>query len=267
MVTVNKEKCIGCGCCVADCFPGELEIIDGKACSKGKFCMECGHCVAVCPANAITLNDYDASEVLELQDIDNQISPWTYLNHLKSRRSIRHFTDTPVTDDEIRLILEAGRFSPTGGNRQDVSYHISKDNVEEYKTKVMEALYDLGTELKTSDPRMAMYGDMWINMYKNYKEKGNDTLFFNAPTVITVSSPAPQSALIAAAHMESMVYSLDLGCVYSGFTTRAVEASEKLKTYLKLKEGYSVYAVLVIGHPAISFRRTVPRKPADTVWN
>ena len=31
MMNVNSEKCIGCGLCVKDCFPKDIEIVDGKA--------------------------------------------------------------------------------------------------------------------------------------------------------------------------------------------------------------------------------------------
>ena len=51
MVNIDKEKCIGCGMCIKDCFPDNLFINEGKAESKGR-CMQCGHCIAVCPVNA-----------------------------------------------------------------------------------------------------------------------------------------------------------------------------------------------------------------------
>lgn len=40
------------------------------------------------------------------------------LNTLKTRRSVRAFTDKPVGDDALDLILEAGLFAPTGKNSQ-----------------------------------------------------------------------------------------------------------------------------------------------------
>ena len=82
-----------------------------------------------------------------------------------------------------------------------------------------------------------------------------------------MSSDSPQAALIAAAHMETMVYSLGLGMIYSGFTTRAVGHSAGLQEYLELKEGYRVWAVLVIGYPKVKYQRTVPRKKADVLWD
>ena len=75
---------------------------------------------------------------LELKDSSCCIDPVIYLNHLKARRTIRAFTDKAVSAEQINMILDAGRFSPSGGNRQTVSYHIFRDRISEFKTLIME---------------------------------------------------------------------------------------------------------------------------------
>ncbi|EPR41764.1 nitroreductase [Desulfovibrio sp. X2] len=40
------------------------------------------------------------------------------LGALRERRSIRKYTDEPVADDEVRAVLEAGRWAPSGKNNQ-----------------------------------------------------------------------------------------------------------------------------------------------------
>ena len=42
----------------------------------------------------------------------------TVTDLLKARTSIRAFTDEPVPEDEVRAILEAARWAPSGGNLQ-----------------------------------------------------------------------------------------------------------------------------------------------------
>lgn len=51
---INKEKCIGCGACVATCPFGAIEMeSDGKAVVDLDKCQGCGKCQKVCPVDAI----------------------------------------------------------------------------------------------------------------------------------------------------------------------------------------------------------------------
>lgn len=266
MISINAEKCIGCGKCVRDCFPHDIEIIDKKASPKGRICMECGHCIAICPRDAITLMGYNMEEVIGYEYIDYEISPRTYLNHLKYRRSIRDFKSIHVSKNDIENILEAGRYSPTGGNLQNVSYFVVKKDIKTFHDLVMRELKIMGDEDAENDTRFSFYSDYWLEMWEDYKNTGTDNLFFNADTVIVVSSPSPQAAIISAAHMETMIYCMGLGMLYSGFCTRAINHSQYLKEYIQLKPDYGVHATIIVGHPKPDYLRTVPRKPVDAVW-
>ena len=229
--------------------------------------MVCGHCIAVCPRDAVSIDELDMGEVLALKELSCAIDPETYLNHLKARRTIRAFTDKAVTEEQVQMILDAGRFSPTGGNRQTVGYHVFREKVPEFKALVMEELNAMGQEAQVTGKKDSWYSDLWLRMYDAYQTEGTDDLFFGAGTVIVVSSDSPQAAAIASAHMETMVYALGLGMLYSGFTTRAIGHSEKLQKYLGLKESYKVWTVLVIGEPKVQYQRTVPRRKADVIWD
>ena len=55
------------------------------------------------------------------------IKPEAILDFLKGRRSIRNFQDKPVTDEDIEMILEAGRWAPSGSNRQPWEFIVVKN--------------------------------------------------------------------------------------------------------------------------------------------
>jgi len=60
MVTIDEEKCTGCGNCLIACAEGALEIIDGKAkLISDTYCDGLGNCLD-CPEGAITLQDREA---------------------------------------------------------------------------------------------------------------------------------------------------------------------------------------------------------------
>ena len=43
------------------------------------------------------------------------------------RRSVRKFTDEPVSEEDIKYILEAGRWAPSGENSQGWRFIVIKD--------------------------------------------------------------------------------------------------------------------------------------------
>lgn len=266
MITINKELCIGCTSCVKDCFPKSIEMVEGKAQFINHNCMLCGHCVAVCPRNAISIESYDMNEVLEFNNINQTINSQNYLNHLKARHTIRQFKDEKINDKDLQMILEAGKYSPSGGNRQTVAYTVIQKDLPNFKQMVMEKLYQIGLEAQKTGKKESWYSDLYIRMYDDYINKNIDQLYFDASTIIVVSSDSMQAACIASAHMETMVYSLGLGMLYSGFSTRAITNSPELKQYLNLKPNYNVYTVLVIGKPKVKYFRTVPRKQLDVEY-
>ena len=188
MISIDQKRCIGCGQCVRDCFPEDILLRDGKAVPKNEKCFECGHCVAVCPVNAVSLNGYDMSEVQELEETGAKVDPQAFLDLMKSRRSIRQFRDTPVTDSQLERILEAGRYAPTGGNRQNVAYTVIRQDLPRVREQLIRQLGAAGRKMLEEGRRASFYTDMWLDMERDYRENGKDRLFFNAGTVILVSS-------------------------------------------------------------------------------
>ena len=136
MVSIDREKCIGCGACVKDCFPENIFFENGKAEAKGR-CMQCGHCIAVCPVNAVSITNYPQEGIEEYNKENFDISPERLLNFIKFRRSIRHYKNKPVEKEKLERIVEAGRYTPTGSNMQDVSYIVVQENLEKLKSELL----------------------------------------------------------------------------------------------------------------------------------
>lgn len=272
MIIVDKDKCIGCGLCVKDCFVRDIEIQDGKAHIKNKTCMKCGHCIAICPKYAVSTDEYSMDDVKEYNKDDFNIDADKLLNFIKFRRTIRQFKNKDVENKKLTKIIEAGRFTQTGGNLQNVSYIVVKDNINELKELVIETLKNMGEYvLKNSTPenkQIEKYAKMWLRMYKAYKEdpEKNDMLFFNAPAVVLVVSDSDVNGALASSNMELMTNALDLGTFFSGFLVRAAQSNKHINDYLGIEEGKKIVTCMVIGYPDTKYSRTVPRKDADITW-
>jgi Fe-S-cluster-containing hydrogenase component 2 len=53
---INKEVCVGCGSCQANCPADAISATDDNKYQIGDNCVECGACAANCPVNAISQN-------------------------------------------------------------------------------------------------------------------------------------------------------------------------------------------------------------------
>ncbi len=61
IITIDENKCNGCGLCVPACKEGALQIIDGKARLVSEiYCDGLGACLGKCPRGAITIEEREA---------------------------------------------------------------------------------------------------------------------------------------------------------------------------------------------------------------
>jgi nitroreductase len=58
------------------------------------------------------------------------------LDIIKSRRSIRHFLDTPIPPEVLYSLLEAARWSPSGGNNQPWLFVVVRKQANIQKIKM-----------------------------------------------------------------------------------------------------------------------------------
>lgn len=61
LITIDIERCTGCGACLEVCPTGALYLVDGKAAVDNALCRECEACLGVCPTEAISLTSEPAA--------------------------------------------------------------------------------------------------------------------------------------------------------------------------------------------------------------
>ena len=65
MITINMERCTGCGACLEVCPEGALYLVDDRVVLDSHLCRECEICIAVCPREAILRAEPIASSATE----------------------------------------------------------------------------------------------------------------------------------------------------------------------------------------------------------
>ena len=261
MVRIDREKCFGCGLCAGDCLAHAITLEDGRAAVTAD-CFHCGHCVAICPAEAVRFE----GEAYDMRDVEPAgtgfgIDAETFLHAVRVRRSIRQFRGECPGRAELEAVLEAGRFSPTASNAQNVSYIVFTDGTERLRALAMEELRKLRDDPAAFD---RVFPPPMSRSRIHFED--DDFLFKGAPALILTVSPHAVNAAIASCNMEMEAAALGLGALYVGIFTRLAAQSDALRRHLGLGPGETVVTCLALGYPAVTYLRTVPRKKAKIDW-
>lgn len=256
VIQIDRNRCVGCGLCAKDCPYQAIRIQNSRAEMLLDSCMECGHCVAICPRNAVSMRGYDMSESIPYNRDTFQLDGKVFLNSLRFRRSVRQFEKRPVEREKIDRIIEAGRYTPTGMNVQNVRYVVMENPAEKIEPYAIQAF--------SKAVGLLRFAGRFVRLPVNA-----DTLdvrcgffFHDAPAAIFVISESPVNAALASANMETMAEAQGLGVLFVGLFVRAAEMSRKIRDQLGIRGKEQLVTVLALGYPAVKYQRTVPRKPA-----
>lgn len=262
MVEIQKELCIGCGACVNDCPGGALKLEEGKA-NAVRRCIQCGHCVAVCPVKAVSIPEYDMDEVEEFKKEAFVLNPETFLHAVKFRRSIRDFTDRKADRRTMEDILNAGRYTATAKNVRGNTFVVVQEQLSEFKALVWQELPGIIQVLEEHNPS---YAKAFSYFYRKWeRDHSQDNLFFKCTAFLAIGSETLLDGGLAAANMENMAVAKGMGVLYSGYLQGIISASPVLTKWLGLEEK-KLSCCMLLGYPAVKYRRTAPRKKADIRW-
>ncbi|MFW9938193.1 MAG: nitroreductase family protein [Candidatus Thorarchaeota archaeon] len=145
------------------------------------------------------------------------IEPEILLDFLKSRRSIRNYQDKTISEKEINVILEAGRWAPSASNRQPWEFIVIKDR--EFINKIAKAA-SYGRFIKQASVVIAIIG----------KTKISPKWYIIDTALVTMN-------------MMLMAYSMGIGTCWIGAMDR-----DKAKKILELHNDDYVATILPFGY-------------------
>jgi len=183
------------------------------------------------------------------------------LHTIKFRRSIRQFTGQSVELEKCENIVQAGRYTATGVNRQSCKFVVVQNDLKKLKDAVW-----TGVEETLKNP-----GDVKEDTLKsmqdldNRRKQGIDFLFRNAPMAIYIAADSVVDAALAAQNMELAAVSQGLGVFYNGYLVGVTNAIPAASAMLDL-QGKQLVVCMMIGYPNVKYQRSAPRRKADVVW-
>lgn len=166
------------------------------------------------------------------------------LNTLLNRRSIRKYKPEQIKDEELNVVLEAGKYAPSAMNQQSQLFIVIQNKEMRDKISKMNAAV-MGTN---SDP------------------------YYGAPTIILVladkSKAAPiEDAALALGNMYNAAFSIGLGSCWIHRTKQMFECEEG-KALLKewdVEGDYVGVGSCILGYPDCPQPKAAPRKDNNVV--
>jgi NAD-dependent dihydropyrimidine dehydrogenase PreA subunit len=98
IITIDEQKCTGCGLCIPNCPEGAIQLIDGKArMVSDLMCDGLGACLGHCPEGAITAIEREAEAYDEEKVMENIIKQGegtirAHLKHLQDHNQTEYYT-------------------------------------------------------------------------------------------------------------------------------------------------------------------------------
>ncbi len=176
---------------------------------------------------------------------------------IRGRRSVRCYTNEPVSKDQIEAVLEAGVWAPTAMAREPWRFIIIEEEKllnyisEETKVAVQQMMPPLADRFKTKE----------------------DIICYNAPVLILVCAEKdPQwntmnlvDSVLAAQNMFLKAHELGLGTCYMGFVSLLNSKPDILKK-IGVPENYELMVPFILGHPKTIQSGSKRKKPNIAKW-
>jgi nitroreductase len=191
---------------------------------------------------------------------------------IQDRRSIRQYTEEPVSEEALEMILEAARQAPSGENAQPWRFVIVTDPATRKKLGtiagggsgrrftaefVTQKMQERFSSLEDEAKRKAAFEKLTSGQVSAFLAE--------APLDIVVCGrkdvwDLPYDTSAAIENMLLMVTALGLGACWVIAPCIDIRDEERLKGLLGVPEGLKVVSIIAVGHPA-RYPRPRPRIP------
>jgi len=190
---------------------------------------------------------------------------------IRTRRSVRRYTDEPVSREQLEEIIQAGRFAPSAENRQPWRFIVVTDR---------EVIARLSRTIKGEIRGLLRYrfvAQLWMKELRDtnilkllygVSHAEQDLIFFDAPAVVFIVTRDvrfnDESCACAAQNMMLAAHDMGLGSCWIGFASVLGLRGRALED-IGVPDGHHIAATLTIGHPKGSPQPPMRNPMADVI--
>lgn len=287
---IDRQKCTDCGLCAEVCPTRVLQKRDGKLhiqADSGFGCIACLQCGMVCPRQAVAVRGRRAEpEHLAAFPADSQPASAPALEALMARRrSIRGFTQQPVTREEAERVVAAAAMAPMGIPPWDVgvAVFLGKEKVQDLAKTAAGSYAKMISAIDNPVGRLALRPFLKSTTYQQMisfilplarsaamgLKSGEDHLLYEAPCALMFHSSAYASAedtCIACTYAMLEAEAMGLGSCMIGSVPPVLARNKPAMKRFGIPEGQIPRVALILGHPRAHFLRTVKRPLHSIQW-
>ena len=170
---------------------------------------------------------------------------------IKTRSSVRDYSDRPIEDEKLKLVLEAARLAPSASNSQPWHFYIVKNK---------EKISELGGKMPLGSETI-INGFLAQAPVVVAATAGPIDLFHKVMGAIVNKKWYFVDVGIALEHMALTAWDLGIGSCWIGWFDE-----KRVKKVLNISEKEDVIALLTLGYPREGFSlRTKIRKELDEI--
>lgn len=274
MITIDIDRCNGCGSCARICHEECIALVDGAASIDQELCSTCTQCVAVCPQQALSWDHvppvaYDDSRLPSPEQLEELF---------KERRTIRFFKEDKIDRTILEEIVGYGVYAPTNNYALRAIVVDDRAIIEDldriilrfvsriynlfFRSRIMFNLLRRITPIV--DPKDKVKMESTIERGSTFDDPPAAIVFVVGDRRIALSEASAQYALY---NMILYAQAMGIGSRLKGTGQIVLDRDRAARERLALQRHEHILGTLELGYPAVRFRNKVEGKTLPIQWN